>query len=166
MTQEIIAEKKVSDTNSTPAYSIVLKQTGLVLLHVLPLLLASTAFTLITFPFGSHSFTWNYLDLSYHNGWGYTYHSEYSVLQVITYLFAYATGVVLYPILTRPRPLALFAAVICLAGFISFAIELTHWLFDHHLSLIASFPIIVLPIALWTVISLSLHKPGSRLRPM
>ena len=47
--------------------------------------------------------------------------------------------------MTRPRFLNILAALLCLIGTISFVIELSHWIFDHHLSLIASFPILSVP---------------------
>jgi len=130
-----------------------LKVAALILLHLIPLLLASTAFTLITAPLGLAPFNWNYFAYTYADGWGYVYHSQYTLAQVLTYLLAYGSGLVLYPLLTRPRLFGLFAALLCLAGLISFTIELSHWGFEHHLSWIASFPIVLLPIAIWTTIA-------------
>ena len=125
---------------------------ALVVLHIVPLLLASTAFTVVTAPFGGSSFNWNYFAWCYANGWGYVFHSDYSLGQVLAYLVAYGSGMVLYPLLTRPRFLGVGAAVICGVGVASFGLELTHWFFEHHLSLIGSFPVLLAPIAVWTVI--------------
>lgn len=148
----------MSEIDSIPKSSAAYWRAGFVLLHVVPLLLAATAFTVVTAPAGPSEFRWSYFDYAHANGWGYAYRSDYSLTQVCTYLLAYGSGVVLHPLLTRPRPLAALATVACLAGFGSFSLELSHWLFDHHLSLVASFPIIVLPVAIWTAIALS-RKP-------
>lgn len=128
--------------------------------HVVLLILASTAFTIITAPLGHSSFNWNYFAYAHQDGWGYVYKSDYSLAQVLAYLLAYGSGVVVYPWQTRPRFLAVPATLLCLAGVISFVIELSHWFFDHNLSWIASFPVVVLPIAVWTVISLWLRRAG------
>ncbi|MEI8197520.1 MAG: hypothetical protein WCI73_16615 [Phycisphaerae bacterium] len=135
-----------------------LKTTVFLLLHLVPLLLASTAFTLVTAPLGLAPFNWNYFAYTHADGWGYVYRSDYTLAQVLTYLLAYGAGLVLYPLLTRPHFLGVLAALICLAGSISFTIELSHWLFDHHLCLIGSFPILLLPIAMWTIIRRVMHK--------
>ena len=135
-----------------------LKHALLIGLHLVLLLLAMTAFTIITAPLGFVPFKWSLFAYAYSNGWGYVYHSDYSLAQVLMYILAYGSGLVLYPRLTHPRGLGLLAAVTCLAGTISFAVEISHWLFDHNLCLIVSAPIVVLPIAVWTIISLSLRK--------
>lgn len=121
------------------------------LLHLIPLLLAATRFTLVTFLF-KQGFTWDYATVAHSDAWGYVYHSEYSLPQVLAYLLAYGSGAVLYARATRPRWLASVATSLCVIGFVSFAIEALHWAFDHHLSLIASLPIMLIPIAVWTMI--------------
>jgi len=135
-----------------------LKQIAFIVLHVVPLLLASTAFTVITAPLGLAPYNWNFFAYTYRNGWGYVYHSDYTLGQVLTYLLAYGSGMFLYPLLTRPRFLGLIAALICLVGVLSFTIELSHWCLDHHLSWIGSFPVVLLPIAVWTILSSLLRK--------
>ena len=134
------------------------KSAALIILHLAPLLLASTAFTIVTAPLGLTSLHWNYFDFTYGNGWGYVYHSDYTLAQILIYVLAYTSGLILYPRLTRPSLTATLAAIVCLAGLFSFGIELSHWVFDHHLCLIGSFPILLLPFAIWTIISLSLHR--------
>jgi hypothetical protein len=146
--------------------SIMLKSAALILLHLVPLLLASTAFTIITAPLGLTPFNWNYIAYAYADGWGYVYHSDYTLAQVLTYLLAYGSGLVLYPLLTRPHLLAVFATLICFAGVISFTIELSHWLIDHHLSLIGSFPILLILIAMWTIISLLVRRTKTVTMPV
>jgi len=125
---------------------------ALVVLHIVPLLLASTAFTIVTAPFGGGGWRWNYFAYCYANGWGYVFHSDYSLGQVLMYLLAYGSGVALYPLLARPRFVGVGAAVICGIGAGSFVIELSHWVFEHHLSLIGSFPAVVLALAVWTLV--------------
>lgn len=136
-----------------------LKLAFFLVLHLVPLLLASSAFTLVTAPLGLAPFHWNYFAYTYRNGWGSIFHSDYTLAQVLTYLLAYGSGLVLYPLLTRPRILGLLAALVCLAGVLSFALELSHWGVDHHLSWIVSFPIMLLPIAVWTILTAWLPKP-------
>jgi hypothetical protein len=124
----------------------------LLLLHFAALMLGSTSFTIVTAPFGITPFCWSYLAYNYANGFGYVYQSAYSLPVVLTYLVAYGSGIAIYRRLCQPQFLGTFAASVCLAGFLSFALEFTHWFSDHHLSLIASFPGLVLPIAIWTII--------------
>ena len=123
---------------------------AILFLHVWPLLTASTNFTLFTFVQDHRAFNWSYANLRYSDGWGYVYHSPYSGPQILAYLIAYASGIILYAKLTRPRWLATLAAGLCVMGLISFVIEGSHLVFEHNLSLIASFPIVLLPIAIWT----------------
>lgn len=122
-----------------------------VVLHFLPLLAGSTNFTIFTALRRPHAFNWSYLDFSYSNGWGYVYQSAYSPWQIAAYLLAYASGLFLHPKLTRPRWLASVAMGLCLMGVVSFVIEASHFVFDHNLSLIGSAPIIMTPIAIWTL---------------
>lgn len=131
----------------------------LLILHFVALLLASTSFTLFTAFLGHTGLKCNFFGWAYSNGWGYQYRSDYSLAEVCAYLLAYGSGVILYPLVTRPRVLARIARFICLAGFISFTVELSHWFFDHHLSLIASFPVLLFPIVVWTIVTAFWNKP-------
>jgi hypothetical protein len=124
---------------------------GFLLLHVVPLLAGASNFTIFSFWRHPGSFTFSFFDFSYSSGWGYVYQSSYSLWQVLAYLVAYATGVIFYPRLARPTWLAAASVGICLMGLISFAIEASHWVLDHNLSLIASLPIALLLVALWTI---------------
>lgn len=134
-----------------------------VVLHLLPLLAGSTDFTIFTVLRRPHAFNWSYFDFSYSNGWGYVYQSAYSPWQIAAYVLAYASGLVLYPKLTRPRWLASVAAGLSLMGAMSFVIEASHFIFDHNLSLIGSTPILLLPIAMWTLWN-HLRQPHDRLQ--
>ncbi len=124
-----------------------------IILHLVALLLACTAFTLITAPLGRSDLSWTFFSYGYSNGWGYEYHSEYSLAQVLAYLVAYAAGAVLYAFLKSPPLVTRLAMIVCLVGTASFIIELSHWFIDHHLSLIASAPALLLISGVWTLIS-------------
>jgi len=102
--------------------------------HIVLLLLASTNLSIISWAW-DNSLTWNYFQYSYRDGWGYRYESNYSLLQVLLYLGAYGSGLLVLSLLKyRHAYLSGLAATVCLLGLASFAIELTHWLWDHHLS--------------------------------
>ncbi|HEY4329714.1 MAG TPA: hypothetical protein VGN88_08250 [Phycisphaerae bacterium] len=122
-------------------------------LCLIPLTLAATNFTLLTFPFSPSSFTISFFAYSYQNGWGYTYQSDFSLLQVLTYTLAYVSGIFLLPLIAHPHFLAKFAQLISLAGALSFSLELTHWLIPHHLSIILSLPVILWLIAFWSFLT-------------
>jgi hypothetical protein len=127
--------------------------------HLVLLLLASTDFTLITAPLGGASLQWNFFGWAYANGWGYAYRSNYSFVQVCAYLLAYASGIGLYLWMLRPSIIRNFGVGICVAGVVSFTVELSHWVFDHNLSLIASFPMILIAIDIWIITMAFRAKP-------
>jgi hypothetical protein len=112
------------------------------LLHISLLLLASTNFTLVTFLRDDTSFFWNYYTCSSRNGFGFAFVSNYSLPQVLTYIAAYATGLILYGALFFRgfKFLGLLGFVLSLLGLVSFGIEGSHWIYDHHRSLIVSLP--------------------------
>jgi hypothetical protein len=141
------ANKRKNDNIGTRG-DMTLKRSTL-LAHLILLLLAATNFTFVTAALGHPGLTWDFASYAYRNGWGYTYRSDYSFAQVLTYIAAYAAGAVVYPSLTRPKWLAVGATLICIAGLASFVIELSHWFLDHHLCLIASFPILLIPLGIW-----------------
>ena len=110
--------------------------------HAGLLILASTKFTVLSWIWGDHNWTWNYYQYTHRNGWGYQYQSEYSPLVVLTYIAAYLAGVAGYALVwkrvhygwTSP------ALVLSALGLISFLIEGSHWAWSHHLSWIVSCP--------------------------
>jgi hypothetical protein len=120
--------------------------------HLVCLVLASSAFTLLTFPLDGR-WRWSFFSYSYQNGWGYTYHSSYSIGEVLIYLVAYASGVVVYVSWPRRGFLTVMAMLACLVGAGSFLMELLHWGIDFNLSLIVSLPALVLAIGIWTAAS-------------
>lgn len=123
--------------------------------HFVLMLLASTNLTIVSWIWGEGAWTWNYIQYTYRDGWGYVYRSDYSLHQVLLYLAAYGTGLVVYPILWRHRVyLSGLAFVVCLLGAVSFGLELTHWFMDHHLCWIASVPGAV--VVLWICIAIQL----------
>ena len=137
------------------------KWVAFALLHVVMLLLATTNFTLVTGPFRGE-WVCNYFSYCYANGWGYVYHSDYSLAQVVAYLVAYGAGVVLFPMVTRPVAVGVVASAVCVVGFVSFGVELTHWGFEHHLSLIFSAPILLWMVTLWAVVYAAMGRSAVR----
>ncbi|MCP4640938.1 MAG: hypothetical protein GY851_10915 [bacterium] len=130
----------------------------LLISHAVLLVLASTNFSVISWLWGDHSWTWNYFQYSYRNGWGHPYASEYSLGQVLCYITAYGLGALAFAIgwLRYRLRLSVAATVLCLLGTLSFCIEATHWLWTHHLSWIASFPAVM--IVLWMVVGVQAFR--------
>jgi len=117
--------------------------------HILLLVLACTNFSIISWLWGDFSWNCSYFTYSYRSGFGYEYSSDYSLLQVLAYLLGYGLGLPVFVYAWKRRwvLLGFCGLVLCTAGFVSFAIEASHWIWRHNLSLIASFPAIV--IVLW-----------------
>lgn len=127
------------------------------MLHIALLLLASTNFTIVTFAREGTSFTWNYYTCTSRSGFGYEYVSDYSLPQVLTYIAAYATGLVTFVLFhLRFRWIKIIGIVLSILGLMSFVVEGSHWLINHHRSWIASFPILF--IALWIILGTNLSR--------
>jgi hypothetical protein len=111
----------------------------LLVLHAILLLLASTGFTIVTTFLGNSSFQWCYFKYSSRNGFGVQFVSDFSALEIATYLIAFAIGVLGFSIaLKNGRPLAGgLGVLLSLIGFLSFAIEGSHWIVDHNRSWVA-----------------------------
>ncbi|MBI3864113.1 MAG: hypothetical protein HY290_19700 [Planctomycetia bacterium] len=77
------------------------------------------------------------------------YQSHYGLAVVIAYLAAYAAGAAAYSMAWRSGLTAIgsIGVLVCAVGFASYSFELTHWLFGHANSLIASAPIALLALA-------------------
>jgi hypothetical protein len=130
----------------------------LLISHAVLLVLASTNFSAVSWLWGDLSWTWNFFQYRYRNGWGHAYVSEYALGQVLCYIAAYGLGVAAF-VNARIRHgsrLSGLATVICLLGAASFCIEATHWLWSHHLSLIASFPVVM--VVLWICVGVQAGK--------
>lgn len=130
-------------------------------LHIVLLVLASTNFSIVSCIRDDIYLSWNYYTYSCRTGWGYEYVSEYSLAQVLAYLAAYGVGLVFFVEVFKKvcSILGAIGTVMCAVGLISFAIEGSHWIWSHHLSLIGSFPIVMA--VLWVVVGL---KVGSAYR--
>lgn len=126
--------------------------------HVVLLVLASTNFSVVSWLWGDLSWAWSYFQYSYRSGWGYAYVSEYALEQVLCYIGAYGLGIAAFAIVWIRHRLLLSAAatVVCLLGAVSYCIEVTHWLWPHHLSWIASFPVVM--VILWACIGIQTGK--------
>ena len=106
------------------------------------LLLAATRFSMVSWMVGQWAWSCDYLQYSYRNGWGYEYHSDYSFVVVLTYLAAFLVGFIGYRMAGSriAGASSTLAMILCVLGLISFLVEGSHWLWDHHLSLIAICP--------------------------
>ena len=140
------------------------KRTFIVLfvIHAVLLVLASTNFSVVSWLWGDFSWDFRYFEYGYRSGWGYTYVSDYTLGQVLCYVGAYSLGVAAFAIgwLRHGLWLSVPSMIVCIIGATSFCIELTHWLWSHHLSLIASFPVVM--VVLWVVIAVQLGRIRSR----
>lgn len=116
---------------------------GLLLVHVVLLVAASTSWTVVSWLWGKTAWTFQYFTCRYHNGWGNAYQSPYSLATVLTYIAGHAAGLVAYYQI-NPRNggwWRILGKLLCFLGLASFVIEGSHWLFRHHLSLILSCPV-------------------------
>ena len=123
---------------------------------VTALVLASTRFSVVSWLWGNWTWTWDYLQYSHQNGWGYQYQSDYSLAVVLTYLTAFALGLIAHGS-ARTRGASVWsnvAIILCVLGMVSFAIEGSHWLRDHHLSWIAICPAASLLLAVVVIVQL------------
>lgn len=110
-------------------------------IHALLLVLASTEFTVATSFFRGDRFHWSYFQYAWKSGFGQPYVADYTLPVVLTYLAAFAFGVIGFRLALGERPIVgLVGLVLSIVGLISFAIEGSHWIFDHHRSLIAIIP--------------------------
>jgi len=127
--------------------------------HVALLLLASTQFTILSWMWSERSWTFNYYHYSWSNGWGFQYQSDYDLTVILTYIAAYLSGFGTYYVIAckyaRVRGTFL-ALILCLVGLASFLIEASHWLWEHHLSCIASCPLASLFLAI--VVAFQIRK--------
>lgn len=136
--------------------------------HIALLMLASTNFSLLSWLWGDISWNWDYFQYTSKHGWGYTFVSEYSLAQVLCYVVAYGLGIAAFGIsMVRYRlRLSAVGIALCLLGMLSFCIEATHWLWDHHLSWIASFPAVMLVLGICIGVQLAKHRhPGAQPGP-
>lgn len=108
----------------------------LLIVHALLMVLASTAFTVVTSLTNSAPFQWCYFHYSFRNGFGSPYQSDYTLAVVVTYMLAFAVGLAGFLLaIRRQRPVTgTVGAVLCAMGLISFGMEGAHWLFDFHRS--------------------------------
>ncbi|MEP4077673.1 hypothetical protein [Haloferula sp.] len=134
-------------------------------MHAGLLLLASTRFSVITWLWSERSWTWNYLQCSFQNGWGRQYQSDYSLAMVASYIGAYLIGIIGFALAWRHlsavcKTLGLILAVL---GLVSFLIEGSHWAASHHLSWIFICPLASLLLAGIAIIQLT--RPNKATHP-
>jgi hypothetical protein len=130
--------------------------------HLLLLALASTRFTIVTWCF-TGTFQCDFFDYSYGNGFGYVYHSSYSLSVVLAYLLAYLSGTFAFLAAYGhgSRFPALIGILLCIVGLLSFALEGTHWAFAHNLSWIASFPALLLALAAAVIVQTWMQRANN-----
>lgn len=131
-------------------------------LHAGLLVLASTRFSVVSWIWGNCSWTWNYFQYSHENGWGYQYHSNYSLVVVLTYIAAYLAGLAGYTMAGR-RVRGWWnglAAMLSALGLICFLIEGSHWLWAHQWSWIAVCPAASLLLAGVAIVQLVRASPS------
>lgn len=122
---------------------------GLLCLHLLVLALAAAGIWGVP---GAPAF--NHYTYSYQNGWGYPYISDYKSQQTFAYGIAYALGVLAYGAIRRQGMRSgwtMIGMILCFLGGASFTLELSHLLWNHHLSYIVSAPTLSLLLGLITL---------------
>ncbi len=121
------------------------------------LLLASTRFGVVSWIWGKWAWSWDYFECSFQNGWGYQFESDFSFLTVLAYLAAFAAGVAGCLIAGKRIATAVSVATmtLCVLGMISFLIEGSHWIWEHHLSWIAICPAANLLLAAIAIVQLN-----------
>jgi len=137
--------------------SRLMRTSVLLILHVALILLAASSFTLVSWMWSSGDpLSFNFFQFAQRGGWGRPYVSDYSLPQVLTYVLGYAIGLVAYWQLRpfRQRLIVGCGTLVCLIGLGSFALELSHWAFDHHTSLVVNAPAIAVAIGLLGLVQL------------
>ncbi|MBL9123905.1 MAG: hypothetical protein JNG90_09760 [Planctomycetaceae bacterium] len=122
-------------------------------LHLVLLVLAASAFTSATAWLDGH-LRWESYRYVWQRGWGREYAFPYSLAVVLTYLGAYAVGVVAYgQAARRGSPiLGALGLLLCGVGFASFPYELTHWFSDRYGSWIATAPAALIVVGVLTML--------------
>ncbi|MFT5094162.1 MAG: hypothetical protein ACI93T_002996, partial [Porticoccaceae bacterium] len=122
--------------------------------HAVLLALAATNFTAVTFFFGEGNWEFCYFQYAFRSGFGFQYVSDYSLAQVLTYLAAFGAGAVAFDLQRRDgrRVIGTVGLVLSLLGLMSFVIEGSHWLFNHHRSYIAFSPVVMFVLSALTCI--------------
>jgi hypothetical protein len=117
----------------------------LLLLHALLLLLASTDFTIVTAPLGRDAWRWSYFKYSSQAAWGYEYVSDYTLPMILTYIAAFAVGIVGFAVVCLQGRwlIGMLGVVLSVLGLVSFGIEGSHWVFEHNRSWLAFSPAIM-----------------------
>ena len=132
-------------------------------MHTALLLLVSTRFSVITWLWGERSWTWNYFQYTYRNGWGYHYQSDYSLVIAALYISAYLIGIVGFALAWRHLASVWKTpgVILALLGLVSFLIEGSHWVWSHHLSCIFICPLASLLLACISIIQLTRPNKAS-----
>ena len=138
-----------------------LKMTVAAVTHLVLLTLACTSFTVIS-GWATGGWKCNFYIYRYADGWGHAYLSDYTLPVILTYLTAYAVGLAVYAFAWAggSRYVAGTGLALCIVGLVSFGIEGSHWVWSHNLSWIASFPVVMFPLAV--VAGFMYHRQAAR----
>lgn len=141
-------QRSKNDRNSRTVGAFVLRV--VLAIHAALILLASTAFTVVTAPLGGNALQWSFYRYSSRSGFGGNYVSDYSLAVTLTYLVAFSLGVVGFRMAYRNGRVitGVLGVVLSVIGLVSFLIELSHLFVDHQRSWIAIAPVAMLVLAL------------------
>jgi hypothetical protein len=131
----------------------------LLAVHIAVLLLAATGLSLAGFG-GNGQWGFQYVHVSFADGWGREYRSDYTLPVVLTYLLAHLLGLAAYLLSHKLVHIGWIVAGVVLSGLglASFAIEASHWFASHNRSWIVSAPIASLALAAVVVWLLASQK--------
>jgi|GEM_PF-5442986 len=120
------------------------------IIHSILLLLASTSFTVVMALFGRGSFTYRFFYCAYRSGFGTKYYSEFTLPEIMTYILAFTFGAVGFAAASRrgKRIVGKVGFAVALIGLFSFVFEASHWFMEHHTSMIAFSPLLMLALVI------------------
>ncbi|WP_417730392.1 hypothetical protein [Rosistilla oblonga] len=119
-------------------------------IHAALILLASTAFTVITATLGGNSLQWSFYSYSFRSGFGTRHVANYSTAVALTYLIAFVFGGIGFALAFRRGRIrtGMLGVILSVIGFVSFTVELSHVFVAHHRSWIVIAPVAMLVLAL------------------
>ena len=125
-------------------------------LYVGLLVLASMRFSMVSWIWGERTLGWDAFLFSYESGWGADFRSDFSLGVVLVYLVAFLVGLVAHLMAGRRTGGArnIPAIILCALGVVCFAIEGSHWLWEHGFSFVAVCPAMSLLLAFISIILL------------
>ena len=143
--QEFSQDRQLSREYWSLALITEIRMRLILALHALLMLLASTEFTIVTAIFGGDSLRWCCYRCASQSGFGRQFVSDYTLPVVLGYLATFAVGIAGFSLALRRgrHVVGLLGVVLSMIGVISFAIEGSHWIIEHHRSWIAFSPAVM-----------------------